>query len=129
MPTTLIKAAGRGILAAIAFVIATWVVADTSSGPLLVENPDGGLAQARLLAAVVFTVIGGIIGTGIAYVLRNRERGDLRFLNICLGFLIVYGAWAFNQAEDITTGIWLNVMHLAAAAPIIDQLRRWMRAQ
>ena len=124
---TLMKAAGTGTSGAVVFVIAVWFVADAASGPILADNPDGDLAEVRLAGAIIATIIGGILGTGLAFLLRGRARGERRFLNICGALLIVYGAWAFSQAEDLVTGIWLNVMHLAAAAPIIDQLRRWLR--
>ncbi|MEM9467804.1 MAG: DUF6069 family protein [Actinomycetota bacterium] len=126
---TLMRAAANGIVTAVVFVVAVYFVADAASGPLLVEGSNGGLAEARLVGAVVFTILGGLISAGIAYLLRTRPRAELRFINICAGFLIVSGAWAFSQAHDLTTGIWLNVMHLAAAAPIIDQLRRWLRSR
>ena len=126
---TLLKATGTGIVGAVVFVTLVFVAADASSGPLLVESPDGELAQVAFAGAIVFTILGGIVGAGIARVLRGRARAERRFLNICAGFLIVYGAYAFNQAVDLTTGVWLNVMHLAAAAPIVDQLRRWLRGR
>ena len=126
---TLMRAAGTGIVTAVVFVAAVFFVADAASGPLIAETPDGELGEASVVGAVVFTILGGIIGTGIAYLLRKRPRAELRFINICAVFLVIFGAWAFNQANDLTTGIWLNVMHLAAAAPIIDQLRRWLRSR
>ena len=82
----------------------------------------------RLVGAAIAAVVGGLFGTGIAFLLRGRERAERRFINVCGVLLIITGAWAFSRAEDTVTGVWLNVMHLAAAAPIIDQLRRWLRA-
>lgn len=125
---TLMRAGATGTVTAVVFVSAVFFVADAGSGPLLAEGPDGELGEASVVGAVVLTTIGGVVGAAIAFVLRTRERAELRFLNICAVFLVIYGAWAFNQAERMSTGIWLNVMHLAAAAPIIDQLRRWLRS-
>ena len=79
---TLMKAAGTGTLGAVVFVIAVWFVADAASGPILADNPDGDLAEVRLAGAIIATIIGGILGTGLAFLLRGRARGERRFLNI-----------------------------------------------
>ena len=126
---TLLRSAGRGLAGALLFVTVVWVVADASSGPLLAEDPDGVLAEVPLAGALIATVIGGVIGALLAYVLRSRPGAPRRFINICATLLVLYGVFAFVQAEDLVTGIWLNVMHLAAAAPIIDQMTRWLRAR
>lgn len=124
----MMKSAGTGIAGAVVFVVAVWFVADAATGPILAEDPNGDLAQVRLVGAIVATIIGGLLGAGLAFLLRGRPRAERRFINICGVLLIVYGAWAFSRAEDVVTGVWLNVMHLAAAAPIIDQMRRWLRS-
>ncbi len=126
--TTLLRNAGKGMAGALLFVTVVWIVADTSSGPLLAEDPDGVLAEVALGGALVATVIGGMLGTLMAFVLRGRPGAPRRFMNICATMLVLYGVFAFVQAEDLVTGVWLNVMHLAAAAPILDQLTRWLRS-
>ncbi|MEM9200742.1 MAG: DUF6069 family protein [Actinomycetota bacterium] len=123
---TLLRASGIGTAGAVVFVLAVWNVANVASGSILVEQGDLDLAEVRLLGALVAAVVAGVLGTVVAFVLNGRPRADLRFLNISGVVLILTGAYAFSRASDITSGIWLNLMHLAVAAPIVDQLRRWL---
>ena len=46
------------------------------------------------------------------------------FVAVCVAALALYGVVPFTAAEQTSTAIWLNAMHLAAAAPIISLLAR-----
>ena len=63
----MVKTAGIGIVAAVIGVVITFLIADAISGPLLVtpvgaDSPE----ETTVFLAAVFTVIGGIVGLGIA---------------------------------------------------------------
>lgn len=56
-----------GIIVGLALVPITYLVADAASGPLLVTQPGSGTPEAvPLVSALVFTVIGGAVGIGLA---------------------------------------------------------------
>jgi len=38
--------------------------------------------------------------------------------------LVMYGTVPFTAAEETTTAVWLNVMHVLAALPIVGLLAR-----
>jgi hypothetical protein len=120
----MVKAAGVGIVAAVVGVVIMFLIADALSGPLLVtpvgaDSPE----ETTVVLAAVFTVVGGIVGLGIA-ALCKRFLGNppAAFLGICAVGLTLYAIMPFVAAEEVATAIWLNVMHLVAAAPIMGSL-------
>lgn len=120
----MVKAAGTGIVAAVIGVVITFFIADAISGPLLVtaagaDSPD----ELNVIAPAIFTVIGGLVGLGIAAVCeRFLSNPPAAFLGICAVGLTLYAIYPFIAAEEVSTAIWLNVMHLVAAAPIMGGL-------
>ena len=120
----MLKAAIVGVIGAVVAVAITLLIADAVSGPLLVTAAGADVAEeAPLAGAIMFTVLGGVIGLGIA-ALAKRFLGNPVpvFLGICIVGLIVFGIFAFTAAEETATAIWLNVMHVVAAIPIVGLL-------
>jgi hypothetical protein len=123
------QSAGIGIVVAIVAVIITYFIGDAVSGPLRALGPDGEMADVPLAGGIIGTVLGGLVGTLIAFLLRNRGNGVNIFLGICAVALVLYGLYAISAADTLTTGIWLNVMHIAAAVPIVGSLMQWMNSR
>ena len=120
----MLKAAIVGVIGAVVAVAITLLIADAVSGPLLVTAAGTDVAEeAPLAGAIMFTVLGGVIGLGIA-ALAKRFLGNPvpAFLGICIVGLIVFGIFPFTAAEETATAIWLNVMHVVAAIPIVGLL-------
>jgi len=120
----MLKAAILGVIGAVVAVAITLLIADAVSGPLLVTAAGADVAEeAPLAGAIMFTVLGGVIGLGIA-ALAKRFLGNPvpAFLGICIVGLIVFGIFPFTAAEETATAIWLNVMHVVAAIPIVGLL-------
>lgn len=120
----MLKAAILGVIGAVVAVAITLLIADAVSGPLLVTAAGTDVAEeAPLAGAIMFTVLGGVIGLGIA-ALAKRFLGNPvpAFLGICIVGLIVFGIFPFTAAEETATAIWLNVMHVVAAIPIVGLL-------
>lgn len=116
------------MVAAVVAVVVVFLIADAASGPLLAEQPGGdGVEEVPLGGAVFGTVIGGLVGTGLAVLASRTSRSVELFAGICVVALVLYGLFALSAADDTTTGIWLNVMHIAAAVPIVGLLARWLR--
>lgn len=65
-------------------------------------------------------------GTTVALglVLNRRSWPPSTFIAVCVAALALYAIVPFIAAEQTSTAIWLNAMHLAAAAPIISLLAR-----
>lgn len=89
-------------------------------------TPPGGdaLEEIAIGAALSGTVVGGIAGLVIA-ALSKRLLGNnavAAFVGICVVGLIVYGVFTFSATEELASGIWLNLMHIVAAIPIVGLL-------
>lgn len=125
MKAALVKAAGFGTAIALGLVLIVYVVADAVSGPLLVTQPGSDdITEIALGAVVAFTVLGGAVGLGLALVVNWRSWPPSTFIAVCIAALALYAIVPFTAAEQTSTAIWLNAMHLAAAAPIIGLLAR-----
>lgn len=118
----MLKAGILGTIGAVIAVAITYFIADAASGPLLVTQNDL-TEEAPLAGALLFTALGGVLGLGIA-ALAKRFLGNPvpAFLGICLVGLIAFAIFPFTVAEETATAIWLNVMHIAAAIPIVGLL-------
>lgn len=122
----LLRAAALATLTATAGVAVVHVIADASGDALLVA-PEFGSGQPKRLeiwiAMLATATLGGGIGTLLATALRRfAARPRLAFVAVCLTGLIAYGILAFVRADATSTGVWLNIMHLAAAVPIVGAL-------
>ena len=127
---SLLRSAVAGMVVAVIAVVVVYVIADAASGPLLATPPGGDSAEEIPLgAAIVATVIGGLVGIGVAFLSGRTSRPVEIFVGICLAALVLYGLFALSAADSTTTGIWLNVMHVSAAVPIVTLLARWLRGR
>lgn len=123
---SLLRSAATGIVAAIVAVVVVYFIADAASGPLMATGPDGEMAEVPVAGAMIATIIGGLVGVLIAFLVRNLSRAVEIFVGICIVALVLYGVFAIAQADSLATGVWLNVMHIAAAVPIVGLLARWL---
>jgi peptidoglycan/LPS O-acetylase OafA/YrhL len=125
MKAALVKAAAFGTAIALGLVLIVYLVADAVSGPLLVTQPGSDeITEIALGTVVAFTVLGGAVGLGLALVVNRRSWPPSTFVAVCIAALALYAIVPFIAAEQTSTAIWLNAMHLAAAAPIIGLLAR-----
>lgn len=124
---SLIRIAAISLITALVAVSLVYTIADSLSGPLMAAQPGSDEStQLTLANAVGATFFGGIIGTILAFVVSRLKRSVQIFAGICLVGLVLYGVVAYNAADDTTTGLWLNIMHLTAAIPIVGGLARWL---
>lgn len=125
MNSSVVKAGGIGIAVALVLVIVGFLVADAVSGPLTVTMPGSdSVEQISIAQVVVFTVLGGVAGIGLALAVRRLRRPRAAFVAVCAVALLLYGIMPFSAAEATSTAIWLNVLHVAAAVPIVGSLAR-----
>ncbi len=120
----LIPTAGAAAIVAIPLVSIVFLIAQATTDSLLVTPPGGdGLQQVQFADMLVASVAGILAGTGIAW-LMNRFVGKPRrsFLVLCGVSLGLYAIVPFAAAEELATGVWLNLMHLAVAIPVVGSL-------
>ncbi|MEM7339256.1 MAG: DUF6069 family protein [Actinomycetota bacterium] len=127
--TSLLQSSAIGIVAGIIGTTIVWFIGDAVSGPLMANGPDGELTDVLAAAPGFATLIAGLVGVLVAFLIRNRGNAVQLFTIITVVVLVLYGIWAFSQAENFATGLWLNVMHIVAAVCITGMLTRWMQAR
>ncbi len=125
MNSAIAKQGGIGLIVALHVVAITYVAADAASGPLLVTQPGGDAPEAIPMGfALGFTVLGGAVGIGLAFLANRTGRPRITLVVAAAVALVLYGIVPFVAAEETSTAIWLNAMHLAAAVPIVGLLAR-----
>ncbi len=126
----MLRSAATGIVIAVGAVVITFFIADLISGPLMATQPGADAAEEVPVAgAAIGTIIGGLVGTILAFAVSRIARSTVVFVGVCVVALVLYGLFAWSAAETQSTGVWLNIMHLVAAVPIMGQLIRWLGNQ
>lgn len=121
----MLKSTLAGTVAAVIGVAITVVIADAVSGPLMVTSPGADAPEELALgAAIAGTVTGAIAGLTLAALCARflASKAAAVFLGICLVGLVAYGLFSFSATEEVVGGVWLNVMHVVAAIPIVGLL-------
>lgn len=116
-------------LAAVAVAV-VFVIAEAISGDLLIAGTGDAAPESPPIGfAIGGTIFFGVIATLFATLLRKfaSQPGKI-FGIVSVVVLIAYGAFAFGAAEDSTTGIWLNVMHVIGAIPLVGAAARSLGA-
>ncbi len=122
---SLARVAGFATLIATGVVLGLVVLAGVVGANLVVapEFGSGPPDEMEAWAAAAATVFGGFAGLVLALLSRQlKQRPTGLFLSLCLLGLLAYGFIAVIRSEEISTAIWLNLMHLAAAVPIVGML-------
>ncbi len=122
----LVPTAIAATAAALAAVAITYGVARAFDADLRVTSPGADApAEVTLADALLVTGLGGVIGLVLAALARRfTRRPALVFLGVCAVLLVLDGITPFTSSDSTSTGIWLNLMHLAAAIPIVGGLYR-----
>ena len=120
----LLKATGMSLAAGLVTVTIVFVVADAATDNLLVTPVGGDVAEEIGLGVVLFmAVIGAVAGMGLAWIIgRFAPRPRATFLAVTLIGLVLFGIVPFTAAEETTTAVWLNLLHIAVAIPVIGGL-------
>lgn len=124
----LLATGGVAIVAALVLVTIVFLIADAATDNLLVTPVGGDAAEEIGLGLVLFTaVIGGLVGTGLAWAMgRFVPRPRITFVVVCVVGLVLYGIVPFAAAEETATGVWLNLMHLSVALPVVGGLALYL---
>lgn len=127
----LVRAASMATVMAIVLVTIVLLFARAFSGDLLVDTPGSDELQEITVGAAMFsTVLGGIVGAAIAAtVWRFARRPRLTFLAVTIVLSILYSIVPFRAADDSAAALWLVVMHVVVAVPVIGALTRELPAE
>lgn len=125
--TPYLAAFGKAVIAANVAVTVIYAVA-RATGDQLITRPEFGSGEPEPLGLAVVlgaTVAGGLIGVGLSLLCRRvTTRPERAFLTISTVALVAYGVLAFVRAETAGTALWLNLMHVGAAIPLIGTLAK-----
>jgi hypothetical protein len=113
-----------GTVVALVLVAVVYGIAQAANANLLVTGPGVETpAEVPLGNALGVTALGGLVGLGLAVLARRfAPKPRMTFLVVCLVLLVIDGISPFTASDAISTGVWLNAMHLAAAVPIVGSL-------
>lgn len=127
--SSLMASAAIGTVIAMGLVAGTWLFAGAIGDELTVMRPGRDEAEVLGIAtAIPATAVGGTAGLALAFLARRfAQRPAAAFVGACALLLAAYGVFAASAAEDTQTALWLNAIHLAAAAPIVSLLARALR--
>ncbi len=127
----LLATAGTAIVAALVLVTIVFLAASAATDNLLVTPPGGDAAEELTLGIVLFTtVVGGLLGTALAWTMsRFAPRPRRTFVLVCGVGLVLYGIVPFTAAEETATGVWMNLMHLSVALPVVGGLATYLPAE
>jgi hypothetical protein len=125
-PTSLVRAAVTGTVIALVLVAIVYAIARGADADLRVTGPGQDTPEAVPIAsALIVTALGGVVGWILAFLARRfTPRPNITFLVVCLVLLVLDGITPFTASDKVSTGLWLNAMHLAAAVPIVGSLFR-----
>lgn len=120
-----IRTVAIGLGTALILVTLTWVIARATGDDLRVKAPGQDSHERMMIYVPAFaTLIAGLVGALIAWLLRHRPNGRTIFLALAVLVLIFEGVQAFTATTSNGTAIWLNAMHLVAAAAIVPAYLR-----
>lgn len=127
----MVKAALIGTIGAIVAVVIVVFIGDAVSGPLLVTPPGADAPEEVAVVAAIFsTFFGGVAGLAIAALCKKFLGNPASvFLGVCVVGLVLYGIVPFVASESVSTGVWLNIMHIAAAIPIVGSLTQALQSR
>ena len=122
-----LAAFGKAVVAANLAVAAIYAIA-RATGDQLVTRPEFGSGEPKPLGIAVVlgaTTAGALVGVVLSLSCnRIFDRRRQAFVAISVLALVAYGVLAFVRADTAGTAIWLNVMHLGAAIPLVGTLAR-----
>lgn len=121
------KQFGVALIAAMVGVLAVWLVASLISPDLRVDTPfdeNQKLAWYGPSLAILFPY--GIGAAIVAWLLVKFQKPRLWWYIITAIALIVFGLQAFTETRSNETAIWLNIMHVVAAAIIVPVVARFL---
>ena len=125
--STFWKQSGISILISMVAVFIVWLLAAIISPDLRVDTPFDKNAKLEWYGASLAMIFPYGLGAAIvAWLLVKFQKPRLWWYLAAVIALIFAGAQAFAKANTNETAIWLNIMHLVAAAIIVPVVARFL---
>lgn len=125
MRSSFLRTVAAGIGSAAVLATLVWVVARVTGDDLRVTAfAQGSPEEMPIFLPAVVTLMYGAVAAGVVLLLRRRADGRTIFLAVAAVVLIFAGVQSFTATESNGTAIWLNVMHVVAAAAIVPAYLR-----
>ena len=101
-----IRTIATGLGAALVLVTLVWVIARVTGDELRVKAPGQGSHEEMTVFVPAFaTLTAGLVGAGIAWLLRRRPNGRTIFLALVALVMVVEAIQAFAATESTGTAI------------------------
>jgi hypothetical protein len=129
IPAVLKAGAIGGLIAAVANLVVYFIGSSLFSVPFEIMRPGAAALEQVPVPAIAFLSFVPALGAGILLYLLARFTGArawMIFLTIAAIFLVVSFMGPINQDTDSATKLWLNLMHVVAAAATVWALRRFL---
>lgn len=98
--------------------VSTFGVARWLNGPLWISGPNG--VTAVPVGAVILASLVGVVGTVVLVRVASRARRPRRvFLMLVGAGLLISSLPPIQAATSASTTLWLLLLHIAVAAPLI----------
>lgn len=126
--TSLLPLAATSIASALVAVSLGFFIAEMATGGLQISGSGSAVASPVTWANVLgATSLGGATATAAAYLVGRFTREPRRnFLAICGLGVALYSVVPFIAAETVATAVWLDVLHLTVAVPLVGGLLRYL---
>lgn len=125
--STFWKQFGVAIAVAMVGVLIVWLLASLISPDILVDTPfddDAKLEWYGPSLAIIFPY--GLGAAIVAWLLVRFQKPKLWWYIATVLALLYTGYEAFDKANTNESAIWLNIMHLVAAACIVPTVARFL---
>ncbi len=120
----LLRAFAVGLLAAVVLALVVYGVARAAGDPMIVTPPGQATQQVPVGAVIGATVMGALAGLVLALLARFTPRPRLVFLVVTVVGLVLSFASPVSAAQETSTAVWLNVMHVVVFAAVVLPLAR-----
>jgi hypothetical protein len=108
--------------------LVVYFLANAFGDPLMVTSSPSGDEYAKLTPALVIAaiILAGIGAAAVALIARATKRPATVFLATTIVFFAFLLVAPLTGTEDTSTMVWLIVMHVLVAIPIIGGLARYL---
>jgi hypothetical protein len=102
----------------------TWLIANVISPDIYAEDMDGDLVKLTFWGSLTATLFYCAVAIVVGLVLFFFRRPALWWYVLSVVILILIGINAFDKSDTNESAIWLNIMHIVAAAAMIPGIGR-----
>lgn len=123
----LVPTAAMATAVAVVLALIVYFIAQAATDNLLVDTGGDQPEEVPAFGVVTASIVGGALGTLVAWLTgRFTSRPRQIFLVVCVFGLLLSFTNPFVAAEETATAIWLSLMHIVVAIPVVGSLARYL---